>query len=208
VRILDLLLHKLFPRKLAGKEKGAPFESEDEAFEFGEQVYRETGGATPELRRAYDFHRKNFDAGRSSGTRYRDVAIRFLSETSGFFHFACGVYEIDEWCRAEAADRDRRNKARVFCATIAADNDVCGFYSLSLRRSDSKHIAADRVRDYNKSGFVPFIYIDHLAVQRELQGCRPGSLLLMDALLRCRAMIRNIGCAGVARNSLTPPATT
>ena len=69
--IFDLLFHKLFPRSLAGKGKSVlPFENEDEAFEFCEEVYRETGGPTPKLRQAYDFHLKNFDAGRSSATRY------------------------------------------------------------------------------------------------------------------------------------------
>jgi hypothetical protein len=63
--IVDLLLLRLFPRARAGKDKHVQaFESEDEVFQFCDDIYRETGGATPELRRAYDFYLKNSDAKR------------------------------------------------------------------------------------------------------------------------------------------------
>lgn len=41
------------------KEKSA-FASEKEAYEFCQRAYKETGGVTPELRRAYEFYKKNF----------------------------------------------------------------------------------------------------------------------------------------------------
>ena len=40
------------------KEKSI-FESEREAYEFVQKLYRDTGGVTPELRRAYEFYVKN-----------------------------------------------------------------------------------------------------------------------------------------------------
>ncbi len=138
----------------------------------------------------------------------RDVNICSVTATAGFSKFVCGISEIDEWSRTKAADRDRRNRSRVFCAVIDGDPSVLGFYSLSLRASDPKHVAAEIVRDYNEAGFVPLVYIDYLAVQRELQGQKLGTLLLMDALRRCREILRNTGCAGVALNALTPQATT
>ena len=42
------------------KKEKSVFASEEEAYEFCQRVYKETGGVTPELRRAYDFYRKNF----------------------------------------------------------------------------------------------------------------------------------------------------
>lgn len=42
------------------KEKSA-FASEEEAYEFCLRAYKETGGVTPELRRAYEFYKKNFN---------------------------------------------------------------------------------------------------------------------------------------------------
>jgi UDP-N-acetylmuramoylalanine-D-glutamate ligase len=37
------------------------FESEKEAYEFCRSVYDSTGGATQELRRAYEFYLRNYD---------------------------------------------------------------------------------------------------------------------------------------------------
>lgn len=50
-----------FLRRAAGGEKKekSVFASEKEAYEFCQQVYRDTGGVTPELRRAYEFYQKN-----------------------------------------------------------------------------------------------------------------------------------------------------
>ncbi len=52
-------------RFLAGgeaKEKSV-FKSEKEAYDFCRNLYKETGGVTPELRRAYEFYVKNSDDG-------------------------------------------------------------------------------------------------------------------------------------------------
>ncbi|MBD3756040.1 MAG: hypothetical protein IE937_10460 [Gammaproteobacteria bacterium] len=51
-------------RVLSGPEKKkSPFSSEKEAFDFCRSLYRETGGATPELLRAYEFYQKNMTDG-------------------------------------------------------------------------------------------------------------------------------------------------
>jgi hypothetical protein len=43
-----------------GDKKEKPlFQTEKEAYEFCLQVYKSTGGVTPELRRAYDFYLAN-----------------------------------------------------------------------------------------------------------------------------------------------------
>lgn len=45
-----------------GDKKEEPlFKSEKEAYDFCRSVYNSTGGATPELRRAYEFYLKNYD---------------------------------------------------------------------------------------------------------------------------------------------------
>jgi hypothetical protein len=43
------------------KKEKSVFASEEAAFEFCQRVYKETGGVTPELRRAYEFYRRNFN---------------------------------------------------------------------------------------------------------------------------------------------------
>lgn len=42
------------------KKEESVFASEKEAYEFCQRVYKETGGVTPELRRAYEFYKKNY----------------------------------------------------------------------------------------------------------------------------------------------------
>lgn len=44
-----------------GKKEKSVFASEQEAYEFCQQAYKESGGVTPELRRAYEFYKQNFD---------------------------------------------------------------------------------------------------------------------------------------------------
>lgn len=41
------------------KKPRSAFATEQEAYEFCQRVYEETGGVAPELRRAYEFYKKN-----------------------------------------------------------------------------------------------------------------------------------------------------
>ena len=41
--------------------KKSVFQSEKEAYDFCRSLYKETGGVTPELRRAFEFHHKNIN---------------------------------------------------------------------------------------------------------------------------------------------------
>jgi hypothetical protein len=45
------------------KKKRSAFKSEREAYEFCRRLYKESGGVTPELRRAYEFYVKNSNDG-------------------------------------------------------------------------------------------------------------------------------------------------
>lgn len=44
-----------------GKKKKSIFADEKEAYEFCEKIYKETGGVTSELRRAYEFYKQNYN---------------------------------------------------------------------------------------------------------------------------------------------------
>lgn len=52
-----------------GKKEKSVFASEEEAYEFVQQAYKDTGGVTPELRRAYEFYKQNYDDGCSPAGR-------------------------------------------------------------------------------------------------------------------------------------------
>ena len=58
----DFSLMEILRRAFGGDKKPkSVFKSEQEAYEFCQKVYKETGGVTPELRRAYEFYKKNFN---------------------------------------------------------------------------------------------------------------------------------------------------
>ena len=55
-------LREILRRMIGGDKKPkSAFATEQEAFEFCQRVYKETGGVTPELQRAYEFYQKNFN---------------------------------------------------------------------------------------------------------------------------------------------------
>jgi hypothetical protein len=43
-----------------GKKPKSPFKNEREAIAFLDRAYKETGGVTPELRKAYEFYLRNY----------------------------------------------------------------------------------------------------------------------------------------------------
>jgi len=53
------------------KKEKSIFASEQEAYEFCQRVYRESGGVTPELQRAYDFYRQNRNDNCAPAARYK-----------------------------------------------------------------------------------------------------------------------------------------
>ena len=64
------ILRQLFNPK---KERSA-FASEKEAYEFCQQVYRESGGVPPELRRAYENYRTAIDDDCRPGSESTETA--------------------------------------------------------------------------------------------------------------------------------------
>lgn len=51
------------------KKKKSLFASEKEAYDFCRKAYKDTGGVTPELRRAFEFYQKNIDDGCTEDVR-------------------------------------------------------------------------------------------------------------------------------------------
>jgi len=61
-----------FAKWVTGDQRAkAAFSSEQEAYDFCQRIYRETGGVTPELRRAYEYYRQNFNAKRRTSAGHR-----------------------------------------------------------------------------------------------------------------------------------------
>ena len=136
----------------------------------------------------------------------RSARIIPLLDQNALCGFSCGEEQIDHWV-VRCCDLHDRNRARVFCAMQPAEPRAYGFYSLSMTGVLAKGLETEITQNHNQNGFVPFIYIDYLGVQREFQRQGLGTLLLIDALKRCADVAKNVAVYGVALHSLTPRTT-
>lgn len=92
---------------------------------------------------------------------------------------------------------------RVACAVLGDTEVACGFYCISIRAPESKYLDEDIVRDGGGFNYIPFVYINFLAVRREYQNNGIGTILLMNALERSAYVVRSIGIYGVAISALS-----
>ncbi len=82
-----------------------------------------------------------------------------------------------------------------------------GFYCLGLHAHDSKSVAGFFTRSSDDvRNFVPFLYINYLAVRLGWRRQKIGTVLLLNALERCALVVRNIGAYGIALNALNDDA--
>jgi GNAT superfamily N-acetyltransferase len=126
-----------------------------------------------------------------------------LPSDTAFSDFRSGEDEIDRNLD-KCCEWHRCHRSRIFCAYLTEEPDLYGFYCLGLHAHDSKAVdgfftrSSDDIRN-----FVPFIYLNYLAVRRGWRRRKIGTVLLLNALERCAIVIRNIGAYGVALNALT-----
>ena len=115
--------------------------------------------------------------------------------------FSCGEHEIDRNIR-KCCEWHETYSRRVFCAFLGTEELACGYYCISISASESKYLDQKMVRDSGGQAYVPFIYLNYLAVGLDYQNNGIGKILLMHALERCSYVIKNIGIYGVALNAL------
>jgi ribosomal protein S18 acetylase RimI-like enzyme len=133
----------------------------------------------------------------------RQLRIIPLPSEHALDKFRSGEDEIDRYL-GKCCEWQQCHRARVFCAYIGTDADPYGFFCLGQHAHDSKIMggffarASDDVRN-----FVPFIYLNYLAVRLGFRRQKIGTMLLLNALERCAIAMRQIGAYGVALNALT-----
>ncbi len=71
----------------------------------------------------------------------------------------------------------------------------------------AKGFDGEHSEHFARIGFIPFIYIDFLAVQTQHQGQQIGTGLMVNALRRCTFIASNVAIYGVALNSLNDRTT-
>ena len=125
-----------------------------------------------------------------------------LLDRTALSDFHSGESEIDRNIE-KCCDWHSRHRARVFCACIDGNPTAYGFYCLAISASTSPDVKKEMVRISDERAYVPFVYLNYIAVRAEHQNQKIGTLMLMNALSRCGQVVRNVGIYGIALHALT-----
>ncbi len=105
--------------------------------------------------------------------------------------FDCGVHASNKYLMQLSDQPDQQNITRMFTA-INEDNFTLGFYCISATNIEFKNLpekVIEQLPDYPVSS----ARIDHLAVDKSIQGNGLGARLLVDALQRIYQAAEEMG---------------
>ena len=131
-----------------------------------------------------------------------DIKIISLPNIDALSGFKCGEREIDRNI-GKCCGHHQKYRNRIFCGVLRNIDLVVGFYCLGVDATSAEYLDEGILRANETYKFVPFIYINYLAVQAEYQNNKIGKVLLMNALQKCAHTIINIGIYGVALHAIS-----
>lgn len=134
-------------------------------------------------------------------TDIKNLRIEPLADPEALKNFDSGEPEVDQNID-KCCDWHVRYRNRTFCAFLPNQELAVGYYCLGISATESEYLDDEIVRSHGAFKYVPFIYLNYLAVRLESQNNKIGTILLLNALERCSHTIRNIGIYGVALNAL------
>jgi predicted N-acetyltransferase YhbS len=118
--------------------------------------------------------------------------------------FDSGVTALDAWLRRHGLPNQVSGASRTF--VVCRGKHVVGYYALAAGGIASNE-APGRLRR-NMPDPIPMIVLGRLAVHREEQGRRLGSLLLRDAVIRTHQIASHAGIAGILVHAISEQAKT
>jgi predicted GNAT family N-acyltransferase len=132
-----------------------------------------------------------------------DVRIVPLGEMHDRVSFTRGVESLDRHLNAQAGQDVRRKANAVFVLSLDAESDrVLGYYTLcAMAVSEGKVQEAAR-KHVPRYLLVSCTLIGRLAVAKDQQGQRLGSILLADALRRAFESASTVGSSMVIVDAL------
>ena len=116
--------------------------------------------------------------------------------------FSCGIRELDEYLRRQAGQDAKRKLAAPF-VMVDEGRRILGYYSLSAYGIRVAELPPELGRKLPKYPLIPATLLGRLAVGRDHQGQKLGTLLLADALhrgWRASAQIASVGVVAEAIN--------
>jgi GNAT superfamily N-acetyltransferase len=95
----------------------------------------------------------------------------------------------------------------VFCAFNEDNPAALGFYALNLKPESNTHVDDQDSGWRDRSGFIPLVYIEYIAVQDVLQEQGIGTILFGNALDRAYQIANHVSVYGIGLRSLTSRTT-
>lgn len=132
-----------------------------------------------------------------------DLRIAVLNDAHDRSGFTCGVESLDRYFKSQAGQDVRRKANAVFVLSREAEpGRVLGYYTLcamAISQGEAPEAARKHVPRYP---LVSCTLIGRLAVAKDQQGRRLGSILLADALQRAFESADTVGSSMVIVDAL------
>jgi len=110
--------------------------------------------------------------------------------------FACGIPELDRYLRLQAR-QDAKRKVSAPFVMVNQEGRIIGYYTLSAYGVHSAELPLELAKKLPKYPLIPATLLGRLAVSRDHQGQKLGTMLLMDALYRSWKNTVEVASVGV-----------
>jgi GNAT superfamily N-acetyltransferase len=137
------------------------------------------------------------------GSASADLRIAVLSEIHDRNRFTCGVEGLDRYLKTQAGQDVRRKANAVF--VLSRDTEpsrVLGFYTLCAMAVSQGEVPDAARKHVPRYPLVSCTLIGRLAIAKDQQGQRLGSILLADALQRAFDSASTVGSSMVIVDAL------
>jgi predicted GNAT family N-acyltransferase len=132
-----------------------------------------------------------------------DLRIAPLGELHDRAGFSCGVESLDRYLETQAGQDVRRKANAVFVLGSEAEPErVLGYYTLCAMAISQGEVPEAARKHVPRYPLVSCTLIGRLAVAKDQQGQRLGSILLADALLRAFESASTVGSSMVVVDAL------
>ena len=137
------------------------------------------------------------------GPTSADLRIAVLNDAHDRNGFTCGVESLDRYLRTQAGQDVRRKANAVFVLSRDAEPArVLGYYTLCAMAISQGEVPEAARKHVPRYPLVSSTLIGRLAVARDQQGQRLGSILLADALQRAFESASTVGSSMVIVDAL------
>ncbi len=117
--------------------------------------------------------------------------------------FTCGVESLDRYLKTQAGQDVRRKANAVFVLVVETEPErVLGYYTLCAMAISHGEVPVAARKHVPRYPLVSCTLIGRLAVAKDQQGQRLGSILLADALQRAFESARTVGSSMVMVDAL------